>query len=58
MEQEFHRRFSARMDEWLDAGHGACVFGNCARYIRGNPGKAGLRAGEFTVYESEMLKGV
>ncbi len=24
-EQEYHRRFSSRMDRWLDAGHGSCV---------------------------------
>ena len=24
-EAEYHRLFSTRMDEWLDAGHGACV---------------------------------
>ena len=24
-EQEYHRRFSNRLDEWLDAGHGSCV---------------------------------
>ena len=144
VEMEYHRRFSARMDEWLDAGHGACVlragacreiveatlrhldggeyfhhasvvmpnhahilvslaagsrlettvsawksvasrrinrslgrggalwqedyfdrlirdethFGNCARYIRGNPAKARLREGEFTLYESEMVEGL
>ena len=25
VEAEYHERFSARMDAWLDAGHGACV---------------------------------
>jgi REP element-mobilizing transposase RayT len=25
VEREYHRRFSQRMDQWLDAGHGACV---------------------------------
>ena len=25
VEQEYHERFSARMDAWLDAGHGECV---------------------------------
>lgn len=24
-EREFHRRFTMRMERWLDAGHGACV---------------------------------
>ncbi|MFH1497777.1 MAG: transposase, partial [Verrucomicrobiota bacterium] len=24
-EREYHRLFSVRIDEWLDAGHGACV---------------------------------
>jgi type I restriction enzyme R subunit len=24
-ESEFHDRFSGRMDDWLDAGHGSCV---------------------------------
>jgi len=24
-EAEYHQRFSRRMDEWLDAGHGACL---------------------------------
>ena len=25
LEAEFHRRFTARMNAWLDAGHGSCV---------------------------------
>lgn len=25
IEIEYHQRFSKRMDEWLDAGHGSCV---------------------------------
>jgi hypothetical protein len=24
-EQEYHRRFSRRIEEWLDAGHGSCI---------------------------------
>ena len=32
-------------------------FRNCARYIRRNPGKANLRAGEFTLHFSEELRG-
>jgi len=26
VEQEYHKRFSAAIDQWLDAGHGACIF--------------------------------
>ena len=37
-----------------DAEH----FENCVRYIRRNPAKAGLRAGEFTHYEDELAKSV
>ena len=25
VEREYHRRFSQRMEQWLDAGHGSCV---------------------------------
>lgn len=25
-EEEYHQQFSARMDRWLDAGYGACIF--------------------------------
>jgi REP element-mobilizing transposase RayT len=25
VESEFHERFTRRMDEWLDAGHGSCI---------------------------------
>ncbi len=25
-EQEYHRRFSAAIERWLDAGHGSCIF--------------------------------
>lgn len=35
-----------------DADH----FANCVRYIRRNPAKAGLKAGEFTHYESDFAK--
>ena len=31
---------------------------NCLRYIRRNPSKAGLHAGEFVLYESELAKGI
>lgn len=31
-------------------------FGNCARYIRRNPQKAGLRQGEFLLWESDLAK--
>ena len=33
-------------------------FANCVRYIRRNPVKAKLREDEFTLYESEMVKGI
>jgi putative transposase len=33
-------------------------FGNCVRYIRNNPGKAGLGEGEYTLYESEEARGI
>jgi putative transposase len=33
-------------------------FANCVRYIRRNPAKAKLREGEYTLYESEMVKGI
>ena len=33
-------------------------FANCVRYIRRNPLKAKLREGEYTLYESEMVKGI
>ncbi|MCB1235352.1 MAG: transposase [Verrucomicrobiae bacterium] len=142
-EREYHRLFSQKMDEWLDAGSGSCVlrspanaqfvkdallhfegertamlsfvvmpnhvhglfvlnadwrlealiqswkrysavrinrrenrtgnplwqkdyfdrlvrdsrhFGNCVRYIRRNPEKARLRAGEFILWESELAR--
>lgn len=35
-----------------DAEH----FTNCARYIRRNPHKAGLKDGEFTLFETEFAK--
>jgi putative transposase len=35
-----------------DGGH----FSNCARYIRRNPVKAGLREGSYLLYESEGVK--
>ena len=143
-EREYHARFSAAMERWLDAGHGACVlrepacagiiaevlrhfegerctqwawvvmpthmhgvftvrtghtleallhswklfsarrinalngktgrlwqkdyfdrlvrdaehFARCVRYIRRNPVKAGLRAGEFLLWESERAREV
>jgi len=25
MEREYHRRFSRRIEEWLDANHGSCI---------------------------------
>jgi hypothetical protein len=37
-----------------DADH----FANCVRYIRRNPVKAKLRAGEYTLWESEMVQGI
>ena len=33
-------------------------FRNCVRYLRGNPVKAGLREGEFEIFESEEAKAV
>ena len=33
-------------------------FANCVRYIRRNPIKAGLREGEFILWEGEIAKGV
>jgi putative transposase len=33
-------------------------FANCVRYIRRNPAKAGLRTGEFLLWESEITRGV
>jgi len=34
-ETEYHRQFSARTDEWLDAGHGSCVLRDprCANIV-------------------------
>src|SRR6476659_5150982 len=29
-EAEYHKRFSVRIDEWLDAGHGSCILGQPA----------------------------
>jgi len=37
-----------------DGGH----FGNCAKYIRKNPEKAKLGGGEFTLFESDYVKGL
>jgi REP element-mobilizing transposase RayT len=146
VEAEFHRRFSRQVEEWLDAGHGACVlrehrvaeavakvwrddeaagscrfaawvvmpnhvhvvaelapgtgigetvkrwkavstrtvnallgrsggglwqrdyfdrlvrgpehFERCVRYVRANPAKAGLRAGDWIAYEAEDARAV
>ena len=33
-------------------------FANCVRYIRHNPEKAGLCAGEYLLYESEAARGI
>ncbi len=35
-ELEYHKQFSARIDKWMDAGHGACVLRdrNCAEIVR------------------------
>ncbi|MFZ0917363.1 MAG: transposase [Candidatus Udaeobacter sp.] len=35
VEREYHRRFSLRIEHWLDAGHGSCVlrYRVCAREI-------------------------
>lgn len=33
-------------------------FGRCVRYVRRNPGKAGLRDGEFAAWESERARAV
>lgn len=33
-------------------------FANCVRYIRRNPIKAKLSDGEYTLYESDMVKGI
>jgi hypothetical protein len=33
-------------------------FANCVRYIRRNPLKAKLSEGEFTLYESDLVKGI
>ena len=33
-------------------------FANCVRYIRRNPVKAKLRKGEYTLYESDMVKSI
>lgn len=33
-------------------------FANCLRYIRRNPVKAKLREDEYTLYESDMVKGI
>lgn len=35
IEREYHRRFSQRTEEWLDAGHGSCILRRraCAREI-------------------------
>lgn len=36
-EQEYHERFSARVDDWLDKGHGECLLRNpeCAAVVSG-----------------------
>ena len=143
MEREYHARFTAEIERWLDAGHGACVlrqaagativaealryfegtrcqmfswvimpnhvhvlftlvaghaledvlyswkifsagrinalkgatgqlwqrdyfdrlvrdaehFGRCVRYIRKNPAKAGLKDGEYLLWESDLAQG-
>jgi len=31
---------------------------NCVRYIRRNPKRAGLRSGEYILYESELARGI
>jgi putative transposase len=35
IEQEYHRRFSAAIERWLDAGYGSCILrqSNCARIV-------------------------
>ena len=35
--REFHERFSSRMDQWLDTGHGSCVLRHtsCAEVVAG-----------------------
>ncbi len=35
--QEYHRLFSGRLDEWLDAGHGGCLLRDvrCAKIVAG-----------------------
>ena len=33
-------------------------FANCVRYIRRNPLKSKLRDGEYTLYESDMVRGI
>src|SRR6266403_98573 len=35
MEREYHRRFSRRIEEWLDANHGSCILRRhrCAQEI-------------------------
>jgi len=33
-------------------------FANCVRYIRRNPERAGLRSGEYILYESELARSV
>jgi REP element-mobilizing transposase RayT len=37
-----------------DAQH----FASCVRYIRRNPAKAGLRNGEYVLYESELARSI
>jgi hypothetical protein len=45
VEQEYHRRFSGTIER-------------CVRYIRRNPRKARLRAGEYGLYESDFARSI
>ena len=72
MQREYHNQFSGAILNPLIGRKGnfwqrdyfdrlvrdARHLANCIRYIRRNPTKARLHAGEFVLYESELAKGI
>jgi hypothetical protein len=57
---EYHRRFTWKIESWLDQGCGSCLlirdvdhFINAVRYIRRNPVKAGLAENHFSLWQSD-----
>lgn len=60
---ELGRRLGAEWPGWQKDYFDRLVrdethFGRCVRYVRGNPVKAGLRAGECVLWESERARAV